>query len=292
MSAWDSATPSNVRFHLAQALPFSTGTDMRFRTRRKWSLNVSPDQDLANIGDGLTTPVPPEDLIFLVIGRRDRRQFALSRRSTVQGMISLLGEVGVDYREFTSILDFGCGCGRILAGWEPFLAKDVTLLGCDINSTLVAFCQENIPFARSWTSTYLPPLQQVSNDSLDFVYAASVFSHVTESAARDWAEEMRRIIKPGGVLMISYNGSYYDTLLEGISPKGLRELKERGFYGHIHGRPDQTWLGSNDYATYMDRTFVNDLFTGFERIGLREGQIIGATQFVPFQDTCIFRRNA
>src|SRR5262249_30862924 len=110
-------------------------------------------------------------------------------------------------------LDFGCGCGRILAGWEHRLLPGTRLYGCDINPDLIAFYRDNIPFAEAWVSLIEPPIARVANASMDFVYAASVFTHVTVLQARARSAEMRRIVKPGGILMISYSGSYYEKLL-------------------------------------------------------------------------------
>src|SRR5580700_10552745 len=93
-----------------------------------------------------TTSLPSDDLIFLVNGHRDQHQYAISRRATTDNIVSLLGEGGIDFKTFASILDFGCGCGRILAGWEGMLSSSTYLAGVDINETLLAFCRSNIPF--------------------------------------------------------------------------------------------------------------------------------------------------
>jgi SAM-dependent methyltransferase len=157
----------------------------------------------------LSVPLPHEDLIFLVNGHRDREAFAISRWATVENIVSLLGEAGIDFRSFRSILDFGCGCGRVLAGWEHHLHPDVKLYGVDVNPTLVEFCKANIPFARVERSRYLPPLPDFSGDPFDFVYAASVFTHLDLKAARAWAKELHRVSRPGGIVMVSFSGSWF-----------------------------------------------------------------------------------
>jgi SAM-dependent methyltransferase len=116
----------------------------------------------------LTTPLPPEDLIFLVNGHRDRHQFALSRRASMDNIVSLLLEAGIDVEIFTSILDFGCGCGRILAGWEGVLSSSTYLAGVDINETLVAFCKSNIPFADVYLSNAYPRFDFPTKPSTSF----------------------------------------------------------------------------------------------------------------------------
>ena len=254
--------------------------------------DTSPEEDLSDVSPNLSTPVPGSELIFLVNGHHDRRHYAAMRYPAVQTIIEQLDRVGIDYKTFRTILDFGCGCGRILAGWEPILPKDATLLGCDINPKLIEFCNNNIPFAQTWVSSYFPPLEHIADGALDFVYAASVLTHVTRDAAQQWAKEMDRIVRPNGILMISYMGGYYRDALKDITPQGYSELESTGFYCHVHGTPQQTFLGSNDYATYMDSTFVRNLFQNFDLIGERLGLIEGSSPFMSFQDIAILRRHA
>jgi hypothetical protein len=121
----------------------------------------------------LSTPIPNPALIFLVNGHRNQRHFAGSRRSTVSNIIALLAESG--------------------------------LCGCDINPRLIEFCVSNISFAQAFTSEYLPPLRGVTDAQFDFVYAASVFTHLTLAAAKAWAGEFSRTIAPDGILMASFD---------------------------------------------------------------------------------------
>src|SRR5262249_38797707 len=208
--------PQNTKlgFDIAFPEPLSEGalvsvTDSRGRELRNSPRRVAPEsepEDLSDVIADLKSSLPPRDLIFLVNGHRDRRQYAVSRRGTVNNIIELLREVGTDFKSFKSILDFGCGCGRVLSGWENILANDVRLAGCDINPKLVDFCVANISFANTFVSNYLPPLNPVSDNDFDFVYAASVFTHLTEAAAKAWAKEFARITRPGGILMMSFHG--------------------------------------------------------------------------------------
>ena len=246
-------------------------------------------QMVAEAAAGLSTPIPDEHLIFLVNGHWSKYEFAKSRRPAVGAIIELLDNVKVDYRNFNTILDFGCGCGRILAGWESLLPAGTKLLGCDINADLIAFCQANIPFAQTWVSGYLPPLKDVADAAVDLVYSASVFTHLTESAAQDWASELCRILRPGGILFMSYSDSHTEGLIGNFFPDVVRQFRETGFHCLTHGTPKETWLGSNDYATYMDLAFIDRTFKGFERIGVRKGTS-GPTSFASVQDIVVLRK--
>jgi len=290
----------NLGFCYGFPEPLAGGETVSIRDKRGSALDNSPktiplaktEQDLSDVIGDLSTPLPKEELIFLVNGHWDKRQFAQTRAAAVPAIIGFLDEAGIDYRGFDTILDFGCGCGRILAGWEHRLPPAATLLGCDINPKLVEFCSANIPFARTWVSSYLPPLRQIADASVDFVYAASVFTHTTRAAANKWAVEMKRVIKPNGILMVSFSGSYFAKWLAEVAPKGWEELNKTGFYCHVHGTAKRTTLGSNDYAVFMTPQFVERLFAGFHRLWEFQGLLRGSHAFASTQDVAIFQRHS
>lgn len=238
----------------------------------------------------LSTPLPSDDLIFLVNGHRDLAAFEISRLATVENIIALLREAGVDHAALKSILDFGCGCGRVLAGWEPYLRPDLELYGVDINPALIEFCKKSIPFAQTRVSRYLPPLQEFVDEQFDFVYAASVFTHLDLDAAKAWAQELRRIIKPGGILMMSFHGSYYDAEVERLAKNGARILKRKGFFVFLHGKSEDTFLGSNYYATFMTSRFANRLLSGFRLLKNYPGITRGPNSFASYQDISVYQR--
>jgi SAM-dependent methyltransferase len=237
----------------------------------------------------LSTPLPETDLIYTVNAHRDARNFAASRSATARNVVELLAESGIDFDAVRSILDFGCGCGRILAGWEHFARQGVQLHGFDVNSQLIDFCQKNILFAKTDISSYYPPLP-LADDSVDFAYAASVWTHLGLAASQQWAGEFARVVKPGGVAMVSYHGSYFAPVLAKTSVEGTRELEERGFYMHQHRPTDMTFAGSNDYATFMTSAFVRSLFVGFEVVRIFPGVSHGPNPFASYQDIAILRR--
>jgi SAM-dependent methyltransferase len=167
----------------------------------------------------LSTPLPDGELMILVVGHSDRRSFDSSRRGAVEVIVELLADSGVAIVDIRSVLDFGCGCGRILAGWEGMLRPEAMLHGCDINERFVAFCQENVKHALVVRSSYLPPLPYADRQ-FDFLYAASVYTHMSLPAMLQWTGEIARIRAPGGIAMITTHGSYYAPALARLSKPG------------------------------------------------------------------------
>ncbi len=63
--------------------------------------------------------------------------------------------------------------------------------------------------ARWFQSPIVPPLE-LGEGSVDAVYAISIWSHFSAPAALTWLEEMHRVLRPGGVLLLTTHG--LDTL--------------------------------------------------------------------------------
>src|SRR5262245_32192003 len=76
-------------------------------------------------------PLPPEDLRSRVAGTPSAEHFDTSGRQSVDDLGNALAAIGSDLAGHRTMLDFGCGCGRVLR-WLGGL-RDVELHGCDID---------------------------------------------------------------------------------------------------------------------------------------------------------------
>ena len=79
---------------------------------------------------------------------------------------------------------------------------DLRCLGCDPNPQSIAWAAEHLPMARFFESPLRPPLE-LDEGAVDVVYAISIWSHFAEEPAVAWLAEMRRVLAPGGVLVIT-----------------------------------------------------------------------------------------
>jgi SAM-dependent methyltransferase len=177
---------------------------------RERYMSVRAGRDLVTEIAGL--PVPPAPLRVLVAGDPDLDSFLGSGRAQAGYLRDLLAEAGHPLSGMDAILDFGCGCGRIARWFSDLVGPRVD--GCDYNGELVEWCNANLGgFFRARRTGLEPPLPY-AGESYDFLYAFSVFTHLSVPLAGEWMAEMHRVVRPGGFIWFTLHGeSYRERLL-------------------------------------------------------------------------------
>ena len=224
---------------------------------------------------GETLPVPPAKLRIRVAGTADLDWFLESGRLAEESLRESLARVGTQLEDLAGILDFGCGCGRVtrrLAG----LPADVR--GSDFDGVAVDWCRENLPFASFMRNGLEPPLGLRGGD-LDLVYAFSVLTHLRLPVQHAWVEELARVLRPGGFLLVSTHGERY---LERLNP-GEQQAFRRGEVVVRFGEV----AGTNLCTTFHPPAFVRDrLGAGLELVD----EVPEGARGNPHQDLFLFRK--
>jgi SAM-dependent methyltransferase len=100
------------------------------------------------------------------------------------------------------VLDFGAGAGRVL---RHFVGSGAELHGSDIDIASVEWMNRNLAgHVSAFHNTEEPRLARPTG-FFDLVYAVSVFTHITDHWA-GWLLELRRVLKPDGILIASFIG--------------------------------------------------------------------------------------
>lgn len=155
-------------------------------------------------------PIPGPLLMFSVGGTADVDWFLNSGRLARSVIDDALARIGMDDSSSLRVLDFGCGCGRVLRYWDD--AKSGRLHGCDTNQRSVGWIRRHLPWVKAFQNTLHPPLN-VPSSHFDLIYAFSVFTHLTEELMIAWLEEMGRLLSAGGILLFSTHGDAYRSSL-------------------------------------------------------------------------------
>lgn len=151
--------------------------------------------------DGL--PVPPARLRHGVICSPSLDRFV---ESGERGYATIMATLDRNHVPFpASLLEFGCGCGRLLRHWQH---APVSAHGVDIRRDMVTWCSRHLRFATLSRIAESPPLPY-SDATFDLVYAMSVFIHVRPKLQQPWIAELARVTRPGGHVLVSTHGAGY-----------------------------------------------------------------------------------
>ena len=218
--------------------------------------------------DGL--PMPPSHLVYLVTGQFDCEAFYNNGVIGADCIRQVLRKHGLEFSRFGKVLDFGCGCGRVMRQWGNLAGPN--LYGVDYNPRLVEWCRRNLTFGKFEVNASASRLN-FADGTFDFIYSISVFTHLTESNQQFWIGELTRILKPGGYLLITVSGT---TRLHHLTPEQRREF-DAGNVVVTHSR----YSGRNLCATYHPDTYVRKvLCRGLTLVGFEPGGAKDANQDV------------
>jgi SAM-dependent methyltransferase len=178
-----------------------------------------------------------------------------------------------------------------------FFLKDVqaeNLCGVDIDHSVIDICQKT--FRHGVFKVIQPhPPTDFDDGGMDLICAYSVFSHLAEATHLEWLQEFSRIMRPGGLLVVTTQGrsflefcgslrgrrfheslwhealaasfpdmkaavSDYDSGKFLYSPTGGGDLRSPSFYGEAvipRGYVEREWTKFLLFRDFIDeRTFL------------------------------------
>lgn len=201
-------------------------------------------------------PIPPRSL---QMGYGGSQEGYLERgREDVAKMRAALEAAGHPITEGQRVMEFGVAAARMLR-WLADLADRCEIWGADIDSEYVVWCAQNLSppfhFVTTTGSAHLP----FEDRYFDLVYAGSVFTHIDDLAFA-WFMELRRVIKPGGVLYATIHDKHTIELLRG--PYADQMIGQR-----LAAEPDLLRLATSDFAKFtIGRGSDSQVFYDVDRL--------------------------
>jgi SAM-dependent methyltransferase len=189
--------------------------------------------------------MPPARLRVMVDSNGDPNYFHAVGLRARNMILRTLEREGTELESFASILDFGCGCGRVARHWAGL--RGPHLHGCDYNPELVAWCRESLGFMEARVNGLEPPLPY-EDRRFELVYAISVLTHLTEELALAWLDELARVLRPGGRLLVTTHGAPHRHRL----PPARRPAFDRGEPVVLRARS----AGMNACAAFHPRSWM------------------------------------
>lgn len=169
-----------------------------------------------------------DDAVFVESGREDARKLAR--------------QLGVDAS--TSVLDIGCGVGRLAIGLIAEFGEPSKYVGVDVNRTSVEWCQRNLQsrhpnlrfvhldVANERYNRGGRPIDEAfslpfETDRFDAIFLYSVFSHMETEDVSAYLREFRRLLRPEGGVFLTAFVEEGVPMME-LNPEGYGPLRWTG----------------------------------------------------------------
>ncbi len=135
---------------------------------------------------------------------------------TAHEISRLADKHGVPIESASAVLDFGCGTSRVLRFLAEFLPGP-RYYGTEVFREVIDWGRATFPEITYLHHGPRPPLP-LDSTRFDVAYAYSIFSHLDEPVHLAWLGELRRAMRPGGLLIVTIQ-----------SDAARRRLREREF---------------------------------------------------------------
>jgi SAM-dependent methyltransferase len=229
--------------------------------------------------------MPPAD-IAARIGATNQADYIIQGRSIYRALErALTANLKTSFADYRTILDWGCGSGRVARHVLAAAKGKQKVTGFDIDTFAVEWATARFGDHFKTCSTE-PPLA-LKTASVDLAYAYSVFTHLAEADMRTWMAELARVIKPGGIALFSVLS---DGAMAELYPSTDRALltawNKRGIHDSVANAQLDTIDVAKDYYrnVWLKRSYIKqELGSAFEMVDFVPG-------FHFYQDLVVARR--
>lgn len=203
--------------------------------------------------------LPPPELRYNVTGRPFAGFFLESGQITFERLESALKQLGFEFSSFDKILEFGCGCGRLARWLVPNLNKS-KFYGVDIDVKAIEWCKKSL-FGEFTLNKITPPLEFVDNN-FGLIYSYSVFTHLDEKIQFAWLQELKRVAKKDGIILITVRGKDDHEKIN-LNDSDKAELEKRGF---LFKKSNRWNCGESYQTTFHTKKYVLDNYSKYFEI--------------------------
>jgi SAM-dependent methyltransferase len=221
--------------------------------------------------------LPPERFIYETY-KLNYEHYFTDGLETAKEILELINRFLVIKKEHR-ILDWGCGPARITRHIPVLGGNNFIAFGTDSNREYIKWNQENIGNVIFKENRLNPPLNFEEN-YFDIVFGFSVLTHLSIEKHISWIKEIHRVLKPGGLLIITTQGEAYNDKL-------TKDERFAFSQGKLVCRSTKT-EGERIFSAFQPPAFMKDLLKDFEILEIQKGNE-GKTLF-GYQDTWVVKK--
>lgn len=194
--------------------------------------------------DDAGVKVPPGWLIQAFTGAPDTIDHIENGKRSADYYVELYNRLCGDFDDVERVLDFGCGCGRVLSRMPS--GGNARYFGVDLREDGVQWLRETMPEGKFVTGAAMPPVD-LGAEEFDLIYAVSVLTHLTQEQERAWLDEWHRLLKVGGYVIVTFRAE---------------DWVEQFAYENQKGMIRQDW-SDNDGFCYQKHRYWEGIFPEF-----------------------------
>lgn len=188
-------------------------------------------------------PTPAPHQMARVIGAPSDFYFRMGGYTAFAALRQAVREAtGGELTAYSRVLDWGCGCGRVSRYFLP--VPGARVVGVDVDPENVGWCRANLP-GGSWDVVPLRPPTALPAAGFDLAFGVSVFTHLREPDQFAWLDELRRVVRPGGLALLTFHGEA-SLVWSRLSAERYARLRRDGFCEQPNPLYDAD-LGEADY---------------------------------------------
>jgi SAM-dependent methyltransferase len=212
---------------------------LRYYRKNKNFIRSNPDLKL-----------PPPYLIYESF-TLDYQSYYKDGLENAQWLKTVLSE----YINFSNnnILDWGCGPARVVRHLPFVITENCKIYATDYNLQTIKWCRNNIEKVSFSHNKVEPPLS-FNDNFFDVVYGFSVFTHLSEKNHWTWINELYRIIRPGGILLITTQGAIFK---EKLTSKEKAIYLEGNLVERSKVKEGHRTFSAFHPVEYMEKLFLN-----------------------------------
>lgn len=193
--------------------------------------------------------LPPDYLIYESFQLNYHKYYVQSKEGA-RKLVDLFKQ-HIDLKN-KNILDWGCGPARILRHLPELVGNGCAYYGTDYNARTIDWCTKNLPEINFNANTLEAKLPYEDN-FFHVIYGISIFTHLSEELHHQWYAELFRILKPGGIMMLTTQGDIFRAKMTPVELEQYNkgELVVRG----------QVTEGHRIFSAFQPKQFMNSLFS-------------------------------
>lgn len=207
--------------------------------------------------------LPPDYLLFEAF-KLNYRSYFEGGKTTANWVLTILQKH--KKLEKITFLDWGCGPARVSRHLPALLGAGAEVFGTDYNPTTIDWCTKNIQNVNFALNGIRPPLNYPTA-KFDAILGISIFTHLSEPNHHAWVEELHRVVKAEGLLLLTTQGLAYRTKL-------IDQERKKFEHGELVVRT-KAKEGHRVFSAFHPPAFVRQLFEPyFNILEHHEGQVV------------------